>query len=225
LEERDLARKPTRRIFTLILGVIVVVLCCIFVDRPVAWFVSSHRFYPADFLEWPPLVSEWLTDLVVLGMAAVVAWRLWGRAGRYQTLLLAISANLVVTTAIKTVLKGVFGRTGPGIWIFSERLGFADNFCGFHPFHFGGAYQSFPSGHAATTFAVVSILWLSRARWRWLYALVAGVICLALVVLNYHFVSDVIAGAMLGSVTGVYATKVFGLRPIDDICQGLEEAD
>ena len=29
--------------------------------------------------------------------------------------------------------------------------------------------------------------------------------------LNFHFVGDVIAGAMLGSVTGVYATRLFGL--------------
>ena len=27
--------------------------------------------------------------------------------------------------------------------------------------------------------------------------------------MNYHFVGDVIAGAMLGSVTGVYMTRLF----------------
>ena len=89
----------------------------------------------------------------------------------------------------------------------------ADGVYGFHPFHFGKAYQSFPSGHAAAAFAVISILWLSRPRWRWLYAAVGGFVCVALVGLNYHFVGDVIAGAMLGSVTGVYATRLFGLRP------------
>ena len=35
---------------------------------------------------------------------------------------------------------------------------------------------------------------------------------MALVGLNYHFVGDVVAGAMLGSVTGVYTTRAFRLR-------------
>ena len=82
----------------------------------------------------------------------------------------------------------------------------------FHPFYFGKTYHSFPSGHAAATFAVISILWLSRPRWRWLYAIAGGMVCVALVGLNFHFVGDVIAGAMLGSVTGAYATRMFRLR-------------
>ena len=60
---------------------------------------------------------------------------------------------------------------------------------------------------------MISILWLSRLKWRWLYAVVGGLMCLALVGLNYHFVGDVIAGAMLGSVTGVCTTRFFHLRP------------
>jgi membrane-associated phospholipid phosphatase len=90
----------------------------------------------------------------------------------------------------------------------------ADGVYGFHPFHFGKAYQSFPSGHAAATLAVLSILWLSRPRWRGLCATAGGIVCIALVGLNLHFVGDVIAGAMLGSVTGVYATRIFSLRPV-----------
>ena len=40
-----------------------------------------------------------------------------------------------------------------------------------------------------------------------------GIVCIASVGLNYHVVGDVIAGAMLGSITGAYATRVFRLRP------------
>jgi membrane-associated phospholipid phosphatase len=39
------------------------------------------------------------------------------------------------------------------------------------------------------------------------------IVCVALVGLNFHFVGDVIAGAMLGSVTGAYATRLFHLQP------------
>lgn len=215
LEIRKIADcfKRLRPIIALILGGLLVVACYFFVDRPVAWFVHDHRFYPDTFLLWPPLVSDWLTYLVIVGVVGVVAWRWWRPGGQIQTLLLAIAANLVATAGIKTVLKWAFGRTWPETWVRNNPSLIADGVYGFHPFHFGRAYQSFPSGHAAATFAVISILWLSRPRWRWLYAAVGGIVCMALVGLNYHFVGDVIAGAMLGSVTGVCATWLFRLRP------------
>ncbi len=199
-------------IAALILAGIAVAVCYFFVDRQVAWFVHDHRFYPDDFLLWPPLVSGWLGCLAVPGIFAVVAWRLWRPGGQIQTLLLAIAANAVVTAGIKTLLKGAFGRTWPETWMDDNPSLIADGVYGFHPFHFDKAYGSFPSGHAALAFAVVSILWLSRPRWRLLYAAVGGPLCLALVGLNYHFVGDVIAGVMLGSVTGVYATRLFNLQ-------------
>ena len=119
-----------------------------------------------------------------------------------------------MTTGIKSVLKWAFGRAGPGIWIGDSQSLIANGDYGFHPFDCGETFLSFPSGHAAATFAVISILWLSRPRWRLLYVLVGGVVCVALVGLNYHFVGDVIAGAMLGSVTGAFATRIFRLRPV-----------
>jgi membrane-associated phospholipid phosphatase len=135
-----------------------------------------------------------------------------------QALLFAIAVNLVATTAVKDLLKWAFGRSWPETW--GNRNPFhpsliSDGTYGFHPFHSGGVYQSFPSGHTAATFAVISMLWLSRPRWRWLYALVAAFVSLALVALDFHFVGDVIAGAMLGTATGVLATKWFRLRPRD----------
>lgn len=204
-----------RPILALISGGILVVVCYFFVDRQVARFVHAHRYqyYPDALLFWPPLLSDWFTYLVAVGMVAVVAWRLWRPGGSLQTLLLAIAANVVATVAIKTVLKWAFGRSWPETWAESNPSLIADNVYGFHPFHVGKAYQSFPSGHAAAIFAAISILWLSRPQWRWQCAIAGALVCAALVGLNFHFVGDVIAGAMLGSATGAYATQLFRLRP------------
>ena len=159
------------------------VVCYFFVDRPVAWLADYCRqVYPVNILLWPPLVSTWLSYLVVLGIIAVLAWRLWRPGGRLQTLLLAIAVNLAATEGIKIVLKWAFGRTWPETWPGNGNPSLiADGVYGFHPFCYGGDYQSFPSGHAAATFAVISILWISRPRWRWLYAAVAGFVCVSLV--------------------------------------------
>ena len=49
-------------------------------------------------------------------MIAVVAWWLWRPGGQFQTLLLAIAANLLATDAIKDLLKWAFGRPVPKVW-------------------------------------------------------------------------------------------------------------
>ena len=202
----NLSSESSRPIVGLILGGIAVLVCYYFVDRPVAWFVHNHRLCSDDVLLWPSLVSDWLACLMVLGMVVVAMSRWWRPASSRRTLFLAITSNLVLTAGIKSVLKWAFGRPVPAAWIH-------DGVYGFHPFDSRGSLLSFPSGHAAATLAVISILWVSRPRWRSLYMIVGGLICVALVALNYHFVGDVIAGAMLGSVTGAYATRIFRLRP------------
>ena len=116
MKEQKATTKSRRTLIALVLGGVTVVVCYFFVDRPVAWFVHNHRFYSDDFLLWPPLVSNWLGYLVVLGILAVAVGRLWRRGGPLQTLLLAIATNLVATAGIKTLLKWAFGRTWPETW-------------------------------------------------------------------------------------------------------------
>jgi membrane-associated phospholipid phosphatase len=204
---------PRSLILAVVLGGVLVIVCYFYVDRPVAWFVHNHRFYSDKILVWAPRISDWLTYLVIVAIIGVVASWIWRPGGAIRTLLVAIALNLVATNAIKSGLKCVFGRTWPETWTDHNPSLIADGVYGFHPFHFSNAYQSFPSGHAAAAFALISILWLSYPRWRWIYAIAGGIACFALVGLNFHFVSDVIAGAMLGSTTGFYATWLFGLLP------------
>ncbi len=196
-------------ITALILGCFAVAASCIFIDRPVAIYIQNHRFYSEEFLRWPLLVAAWLKYSTFLGIVGIAAWRLLRPGGDVQKLLLCIAFNLVATEGIKEALKWTFGRTAPCA-INDPSLN-ACGFCDFHPFHVGFVYQAFPSGHAAATFAVVSILWLSRPRWRPLCAAVGGLLCVALVALNYHYVGDVLAGAILGSVTGFWMARLFRL--------------
>jgi membrane-associated phospholipid phosphatase len=63
-------------------------------------------------------------------------------------------------------------------------------------------YHSFPSGHATTAFAVAAALTRAAPARRPLWLAVAGTIGAARVLLNAHFLSDVLGGAILGWWTG-----------------------
>ena len=148
----------------LILGVILIAICYFFVDRPVAWFVHDHLSFFGRWVGLGPLASEVLKYFVAAAIVGVVLWRLWKPAGRLQTVLLVVAANVIVTYVLKNFFKWACGRYWPMTWQGSKPSLIATGAYGFNPFHVGPAYTAFPSGHAALVFSIVSILWLCYPR-------------------------------------------------------------
>ena len=94
------------------------------------------------------------------------------------------------------VFKRIFGRAWPDPAYVQNRI------YGFHLLHGGPHWRSFPSGAAAISAAIVSVLWILMPRWRAIGALTVALLCVAVVVTNYHWVGDVIAGIFLGTFIG-----------------------
>ncbi len=67
---------------------------------------------------------------------------------------------------------------------------------------------SFPSGHAATAFMAAAILSGFFKRYSVLFYLLAVAIAFSRVYMGVHYVSDVVAGALLGSAIGYALVKV-----------------
>lgn len=63
--------------------------------------------------------------------------------------------------------------------------------------------SSFPSAHATLGFACATLLWWEFPRIGWFYFLFAGTIGLARIYVRQHYLSDVIAGAILGYLIGL----------------------
>jgi membrane-associated phospholipid phosphatase len=68
----------------------------------------------------------------------------------------------------------------------------------FHWFNGGSHYDGFPSGHMPVFVALGIAMWKEYPRYRTLSAAILSVLALALILTDYHFVSDVVAGAYLG---------------------------
>ncbi len=105
-----------------------------------------------------------------------------------------ISAGIVVQ-----VLKHLIGRARPRI---------TDNTFLIGPSLKGG-YDSFPSGHTTVAFCLAYILSQHFPGYRFLFYIFAFVVGFERVEDLSHFLSDVLAGAILGIIVGKLIVKVF----------------
>jgi membrane-associated phospholipid phosphatase len=122
----------------------------------------------------------------------------------------------MVTVCFEYYLKFLFGRYWPETWIDNNPSLIGNNAYGFHPFSFGSAYGSFPSGHTARLFAVLWVVQVAYPAWRWVCGLVATMVIIGLLGMDYHFVGDIIGGVILGTLVGAYAAFFFSLNRTTD---------
>jgi membrane-associated phospholipid phosphatase len=191
-------------------------ICYYFVDRPVAFFVHDNQLNRVELLRWItylPMALNVLAPAMITTVIVSLAWRVPGRLER--TLFIA-SVSLMVVLAFEYYLKFLFGRYWPGTWIDNNPSLLRDNSYGFHLFHFGAAFGSFPSGHTARVVAFLSVVWTAYPRWKWLGFAACALVMFSLVGMNYHFVGDTIAGACLGGLTGMYAARLSRLASPDE---------
>jgi membrane-associated phospholipid phosphatase len=73
----------------------------------------------------------------------------------------------------------------------------------FHPLTLDWNYQSYPSGHTQVGFTLATFLAFLYPKFTKYFYLVAGLIGLSRVILEKHYLGDVIAGAYIG-ILGTY---------------------
>jgi membrane-associated phospholipid phosphatase len=127
----------------------------------------------------------------------------------HQVNIFVCSLSVIFTEMIKNILKFIFGRTWPETWVDNNLSFIRDGVYGFHFMHGGSAYQSFPSGHMAAACAVLSVIWIRYPYFRSFYVIAGLLVGTVLTGANYHFLSDVIAGAFVGVSIGWIAIEIW----------------
>jgi undecaprenyl-diphosphatase len=129
----------------------------------------------------------------------------------------ALLATLAVTSAVVASAKTLAGRTRP-----YQALTFA------HPVPFElPTDPSFPSGHAAGSFAFAAFIGASSRRAGMALAGLATLIALSRVALGVHYPTDVAAGAVLGGLLGSLGARLFARRagsPRPDVVAAKDES-
>ena len=190
---------------------VAIIVSFLWLDRPIALWAHHyirlpHRGIINQLGYTPdPIVMLAVALFMLLGLQTLL-----GRSLSYnQAIAFICSLSVVFSETIKDLLKFIFGRTWPETWVQNNLSFISSGAYGFHFMHGGKGYQSFPSGHMAATCAVIFVLWILYRRLRWLYLIVGLLVGAGLVGANYHFLSDVIAGAFVGISTGWMATAIW----------------
>jgi membrane-associated phospholipid phosphatase len=198
---------PTERLRQLAppaLGLLALVLLSMaFIDRPVAIFF--HDRFPTvhavfGFISQFGLGKGYLIVSAAVFAALRLAGRLVRKPARARRLALDASRALYVFLAVALsgiavdLIKVVFGRARP-------KLLFVDGFYGFAWGATRSDYWSFPSGHATTIAALATAFFLLWPRFWPAYLAAALLVSASRVIIDAHYLSDVIAGAALGTLT------------------------
>jgi undecaprenyl-diphosphatase len=197
-------------------SVAVLLLCMLFVDAPAA--EAARRLPPS--LQWAfDQITDfgksgwflWPTGILFLGLTFVPRERLTPIARGVLAALMVRVGFLFLAVGVPglfvTILKRLIGRARPVV------TAGADPFV-FVPFKWSAAYASLPSGHATTAFSVLvafGILWPRARAVLWLYALS---IVASRIVVGAHYPSDVLAGAVTGTLGTLLVRRYFALRHV-----------
>ncbi len=212
MPEHDYRKLLRRTLMGMALCIAAVLVYYFWIDRPVAFFVYHHQINKFQVFRWltypPPELQTW-SPLV---LTVLMVRRAWGPFVRWQKVLLVACLSLIVADEFRTSLGDVCGRYWPETWSNDNPSLIGNGRYGFHPFQRGDDIGSFPSGHAARILGFATVWLIAMPRSRVIGAVLCAAMLVSLVAMNYHFVSDVIAGSVLGGIVATYATHLARLE-------------
>lgn len=174
--------------------------CYLFVDLPLANFVHEHKT-PA-LTEW----ATWFTDfgdvqyyfVPTLFLALVCLPFRRDISSKCMYIFCSIAAAGILVT----LLKMLFGRARPS-------RHFAEDIYGFLFLQTNGSYFSFPSGHTTVFFSAFAAFGVLLPKYRVAFLVTAFALSFTRVLVEMHYLSDVIAGGLLGTLTAYLLGSVW----------------
>lgn len=180
-----------------------------YLDIPVA----KWGYYNTRTSEWHPL---WLYGTYLQPLYFILSpWFVFYLIARvmlkkpiltWHKVVIIMIFSMSVTFYINEQIRYVFGRYWPSTWLHGNLSLIHHNAYGFTWFKAAKEFQSFPSGHTALIFGFITpVLWLGHNKKIKIFALANGLaVAIGLILMCFHFLSDIIVGALVGSVVAYF---------------------
>jgi membrane-associated phospholipid phosphatase len=130
-------------------------------------------------------------------LSAIVFGLLYQKNRVVSNQALYIFGIVAVSGLLVDVIKIIVGRLRPDM-LFDQGI------YGFVGHHMGSEFNAMPSGHSATVFALSVALTLLYPRYKFAFIAIAVTVGASRVILNYHYLSDVLVGSLLGGLIAHY---------------------
>jgi membrane-associated phospholipid phosphatase len=174
---------------------LIIVISYLLIDLPVAQFCHALSQETHNVFEWITKAGE-STYYLVVSLSLFIFFR-WIRGNRlHADRALLFFSNIVLSGIVANIVKFLVGRLRP-------KMFFENGLYGFDPFHVGYEFNSFPSGHATTVFAIAATCSIYWPKYRIFFFTLAATVALSRLVLTSHYLGDVLAGACIGTMTAV----------------------
>ena len=141
-----------------------------------------------DYLSY--LLANFSSMLIII--IVLISFFLLNKRKRGWTLPLGL--GIVSSYVITYVLKFVIARPRP----LGTSMGFLFNLLNY----------SFPSAHAAVAFAALPMLNKTYPKLKWLWILTASFVAFSRIYIQVHYLSDIIAGALIGYFISIFIIKL-----------------
>jgi membrane-associated phospholipid phosphatase len=169
-----------------------------FVDQSVKDYFQSHRNKSEDYIS-RNILEHFGAEHSILLISGMFTYGMLANEKRsVSTALLALESFALATLLVR-VPKNLIGRRRPDAWPPST------------PSDWDGPFQgtSFPSGHTTASFAVASVIAAQYRDIKWIpiaaYS-VASLAGISRIYDNKHWLSDVVAGAVVGTLVGNFVS-------------------
>lgn len=172
-----------------------------FVDKPIVYFASAHHFRDYHFLDTLTQIPKVIEIIAYFSYMVILVALILNLPIKVFMPIFIWSTSVALTGFLNKTSKIVFSRYWPETWIDNNISLLHGNVYGFNWFHGGNSCASFPSGHTSVTVAAMTVLSVLYPQLRWIALIIVGFVVIGLISLYYHFLSDVIAGGLLGYFT------------------------
>ena len=174
--------------------------CVVAIDHPLALLIRD-RTDPVSAASLLVRIPEAIAGIAIASAAALGMWRaLTGHLPVIWREAFLAGLSICVALAIKSELKLLFGRVPPEAW-FLHQSGPLRNF---HLFYDG----SFPSGHMTVLAVLIPFIWVYARPLRGLWLLLCAAVGCALLIMEAHFLGDLVAGTLLGVTVGATCCRI-----------------
>ncbi|MBM3162803.1 MAG: phosphatase PAP2 family protein [Chlorobi bacterium] len=175
-----------------------------YLDIPLAlWF---HRFNGTPFYRFFKLLSRLGESQWYLAGGLLLYMALRKNKPTAATSGLLLFSSVALSGLSADIIKVLCGRARPKLY-FNEAL------YGFDFLHLEHAWISFPSGHSATAFSVAWTLCLALPQYRPFFLLWAALIAFSRIATTQHYLSDVLAGSLLGAAATAFLYHRYFRKP------------